>query len=114
VLLGALPLNGYLLFLFWPGEFHQDTVNGSVLLLLIGLIPLLIGAVSIAIGSSKAWYALVVGSVGVSVGTLMSLPAIINGKDHKAWLCWLAIFAFGVVLAAAIRTMISLISKEGV
>ena len=30
LMLGSMPLNGYLLFLFWPAEFHRDPSTGSV------------------------------------------------------------------------------------
>lgn len=114
VLFGSAPLNGYFGFLFWPNEFHTDASIGSILHLLIGLIPWLVGIVLITLGAVKAWHVLVIWLVSLGLGSLLSLSATINATDHTAYLGWLAIVTIGVILAAAIRQVVNLIWREQV
>ena len=111
LLLGAMPLNGYVLFLLWPNEFHHDPSTGTVpylyLWLTVGLILWLNGAVLITLGATKAWLVLVIGLVGIGGGVLISVPSFSNSGDHKAAIGFVAVSAAGVMLAAAIRAALN-------
>jgi uncharacterized membrane protein len=99
ILLGSMPLNGYLGFLLWPNESHHDAFMGTMPHLLLGLIPWWIGIVLITIGSQKTLHVLMIGLASIGGGCFMAISSIINAKDSKGWLCWLAIYALGVTRA---------------
>ncbi len=108
-----MPLNGYLGFFLWPNESHHDTFIGSMPHLLIGLIPWLIGIVLITIGSQQAWQVLMAGLATIGGGCFIAISSLITAKDSKGWLCWIAIYALGVTLAATGRKIEDIYSRIG-
>jgi len=113
VALGAMPLNGYVLYLLWPLEFHKDALIRPTLYLLMGLIPWLAGVILLAIGSKKAWHLLAELILGIGGGMLISLISGTwnNAGDSKGALGWLAIFALGFVFAATVRASLDILRK---
>jgi hypothetical protein len=112
ILLGSMLLNGYLGFLLWPAEFHHDAFTGSVLHLLLGVIPWLMGVVLITLGAKRAWDILMTGLVSIGLGCLMALSAIFMATDHKGALGFLAIFICGVIFGTGTRMFLNLYTNK--
>jgi hypothetical protein len=113
VLLGAMPLNGYILFRVSPAQFHQNEFLGSVTHLLIGVIPVLSGIVLLVLGSDRAWKLLCTAFVGVGLGLLGAASAFIQAEDRTAFLPWLAIVAASLLAAVAARAVLNLWASPG-
>lgn len=103
VLVGAMPLCGYVGCQVWPGEFPPSTFSGSSAHLMIGLIPVLSGIVLIVLGCDRASQILFIAAVGIGMGLVMSVPSFVDASDHKGLLCWLAIVAASLALAVVVR-----------
>jgi hypothetical protein len=103
ILLGAMPLSGYLGYMHAPSLFHQSAFVGSVWHLLAGAVPFGGGILLLAIAGASSRQKLTIALCGILAGMFMALPAPITGNDHRAWLMWLSIVAAGCVLAVVIR-----------
>jgi hypothetical protein len=103
ILLGAMPLNGYFGYMRDPTSFHQGAFVGSFWHLLASVVPFGAGILLLALSSASTKQTFLIPLCGVSVGVVLSLPSIITGNDHHAWLAWLAIVAIGWVLSVLIH-----------
>jgi hypothetical protein len=104
LLLGAMPLNGYFLYLCEPGSFHQDAFIGTAWHLLAGVVPFTAGVVLLAFSRASTMQIFLIPLGGVLGGLVLALPAVIKGSDHHAWLACLSIVGVGCVLAVLLHT----------
>ena len=104
ILLGAMPLNGYLGHLRDPGSFHQDAFIGSAWHLLAGGVPFGVGILLLAFSRASTRQISMIPLGAIPAGLFLALPALIKGKDH-AWLPWLSIVAVGCVSAVLIHAI---------
>jgi peptidoglycan/LPS O-acetylase OafA/YrhL len=103
ILLGAMPLNGYLGYMRDPTFFHQDAFIGSVWHLPAGVVPFGAGILLLALSTASTKQTFLIPLCSLSGGLVLSLPSIITANDHHAWLAWLSIVAIGWALAVLIH-----------
>ena len=103
ILLSALPLNGYFMYIGDPGSFHQDEFIGSAWHLLAGAVPFCAGILPLAFSRASTRLIFLIPLCGIPCGLVLALPALITGSDHHVWLACLSIFTVGCVLAVPIR-----------
>ncbi|MFW6114338.1 MAG: hypothetical protein ACOC7K_01205, partial [bacterium] len=94
---------GYFEYMRDPTFFHQDAFVGSVWHLLAGVVPFGAGILLLALSTASTKQTLLIPLCGVSAGLVLSLPSVITGNDHRAWLAWLSIVAIGCTLAVLIH-----------
>jgi hypothetical protein len=114
VMLGAMPLCGYIGFLLAPSDFHRDAFTGSIPLWLAGLVSWLAGIVLITCGSDRPLRVLAIWLVGLAGGLFLNLPSLyINpGGDREAAIGWAALVSVGVACAVAARSLRNLVTKR--
>ncbi len=103
IFLGAMPLDGYFLYLCDPGSFHQDALVGSVWHLRAGVVPWGAGILLLAFSRVSTRQVFLVAVCSIAAGLFVALPAILTARDHQGWLGWLSIAALGCVLAGLIH-----------
>ena len=103
ILLGAMPLYGYLGYMRDPTSFHQDAFVGSVWHLLASVVPFGAGILLLALSTASAKQTFLIPLCGVSAGLALSLASIITDNDRHAWLAWLSLVSIGWALAVLIH-----------
>lgn len=109
VVLSAMMLNGFIGYVIWPEECHQDSFIGSVSHLLLGLVPFL-GGIALMAASSVSPRTMVKATAGgLAGGVLMGgfiTTVCVREPDLKAAALWLAITVFGFLAGILARVLV--------
>ena len=100
ILLGAMPVTGYLGFLLVPGDFHQDAFVGTVWHLAAGVAPTGAGIALTAFSNASAKQILA-SFLAFPGGVLMAFPALLHGNGDWMWVVWLSIAMTAFMVAVA-------------
>lgn len=106
IMLGAMPLNGYLGYLFDPNQFHRDHFIGTLWHLLAGMAPYLIGVTLIATSRAPAKL-IVVCLLAFPAGILLTLPAVLSSKDHLPLISWLTLAVTGSAVGVVSQSLLA-------
>jgi hypothetical protein len=103
IMLGAMPLNGCIVYIIDPSSFYQDGAVGVLSLSLAGLVPFGAGVLLLGFSRASVKELLRIALCGLLGGLVLAWPALIAGSPDEALFTWWSITAVGFALAILTR-----------